>query len=173
MTQSARAHASNLEVERNLFEQVHIWLRLNQEMLQQHKPKIKKYNSDNMHLDVDGVRGLCYLVTRVNSSLTGTNDAEATKNSGQLRLTKIELFLNMKIQTFLVQKIGVTGVSKYTFNEIAVVEATPFQIERKDFEQNRADPSFRFCFRIQVKNNPLKIVACQTQEDHRQWIRCF
>ena len=34
MTQSARAHASNLEVERQLFEQVHIWLRLNQDMMQ-------------------------------------------------------------------------------------------------------------------------------------------
>ena len=84
-------------------------------------------------------------------------------------MTKIELFLNMKIQTFLVQKIGVTGVSKYTFNEIAVVEPTqpPLKIEKKDFEANKADPSFKHCFRIQVKNNPLKIVACQSLEDHR------
>ena len=142
-------------------------------MMQQHRPKIKKYESDNLCVDVDGVRGICYLVTRTNTSISGANDVQASSGSGQLRITKIELFLNMKIQTFLVQKIGVTGVSKYTFNEIAIVESTPFTIDRKDYQANKVDPSFKFCFRIQVKNNPLKIVACQTEADQRQWIRCF
>jgi len=53
-----------------------------------------------------------------------------------------------------VQKIGVVGVSKYTFNEISLAEVTNFAIDNADFKKNKADPSFKHCFKIQVKNNP-------------------
>ena len=80
-----------------------------------------------------------------------------------MRLTRIELFINMKIQTLLVQKLGVSGVSKYTFSEISVAEFCDFAISKSDFERNKADNDFTFCFKIQVKNNPPKIIACASQ----------
>ena len=43
----------------------------------------------------------------------------------------------MKIQTLLVQKIGVQGVSKYTFSEITMCEACNHRFEDKDFEKNQ------------------------------------
>ena len=54
-------------------------------------------------------------------------------------MTKIEMFLNIRIQSFFVQKIGVTGVSKYTFSEIALSEIYNFKIEKQDFIDNKID----------------------------------
>ena len=105
------------------------------------------YESDNMKLVAEGVLGICYLLTRSNSTLSGTQNL-SNESLGNLKLTKIELYLNMRIQTFLVQKIGVVGVSKYTFNEITLAELSSFTIGKKDFESNDADPRFKYCFSI-------------------------
>ena len=63
-------------------------------------------------------------------------------------MTKIELYLNMRIQTLMVQKIGVMGVSKYTFNEITAAEKCEFKIADTDFEKNEAEPEFNHCFKV-------------------------
>ena len=33
------------------------------------------------------------------------------------------------------------------------------------------DIRFRYCFRIQIKTNPLTLVVCQSEEDRDQWVR--
>ena len=71
------------------------------------------------------------------------------------------------------QKVGVTGVSKYTFNEITAVEADDTKISNRDFEACGANPDFSHCFKIQVKNNPKKLVSCASKADRNHWIRCF
>ena len=83
------------------------------------------------------------------------------------------MHINPRIQTFLVQKIGVSGVSKYTFNEVTLVENTDLEISSEEFSQSKAEVNFKYCFKIQVKNNPKKIVACASAEDRAHWIRCF
>ena len=72
---------------------------------------------------------------------------------GFLRLTKIQMHINPRIQTFLVQKIGVSGVSKYTSNEVSLVESADIDITREEFNQSKAESHYRYCFKIQVKNN--------------------
>ena len=88
-------------------------------------------------------------------------------------MTEIEMFINMRIQTFFVQKVGVMGVSKYTFNELSTAELSDFVVDRRDARANKADPRFIYCFKIQVKNNPQKVVACASIEERDQWLRCF
>ena len=58
------------------------------------------------------------------------------------------------------QKLGVSGVSKYTFSEITVAEFCDYVIADSDCERNKVEKGFTFCFRIQVKNNPPKVIAC-------------
>ena len=53
-----------------------------------------------------------------------------------LKMTRIELFINFKIQTLLVQKLGVTGVSKYTFSEISQAEFCDYAISENDQLKN-------------------------------------
>ena len=79
--------------------------------------------------------GISYLVTRSESKLSGTTNLQNAQ-LGDIKLTKIEMYLNMRIQTFLVQKMGVTGISKYTFNEITVAKISKFKIEKADYENN-------------------------------------
>ena len=72
MTESARYAANHEELQKQIFEQVHMWLRLNQETLRNHKPKVEKYESDHMMLDAYGVRGQALLVTRSHGSINGS-----------------------------------------------------------------------------------------------------
>ena len=109
--------------------------------MQTHKPKIEPYESDTTKVTTDGVLGISYLVTRSDSKLSGTTNLRNAQ-LGDIKLTKIEMYLNMRIQTFLVQKMGVTGISKYTFNEITVAKISKFKIDAADYENNQADNRF-------------------------------
>lgn len=172
MTETARFRAEEAEMEQELFENVHVWLRLNQERMQLHKPVVPAYESEHLTLNSEGVRGVCYLVNKFTQSMISVDDIETTQ-TGRTMLTHIELFLNMHIQTFLVQKIGVASVSKYTFNEITSVETTDVAPTKKELDHYKVEHCFIHCIKLQVKNNPKKILAFASDEDRQQWVRCL
>lgn len=71
MTESARERKENVEMEKQIFEQVHLWLKLNQETMKNHVPQIEEFKTDNIVVQVDGVRGHSLLVTRSHASIAG------------------------------------------------------------------------------------------------------
>ena len=64
--------------------------------MQTHKPKIEPYESDTTKVTTDGVLGISYLVTRSDSKLSGTTNLRNAQ-LGDIKLTKIEMYLNMRI----------------------------------------------------------------------------
>ena len=63
MTISARGRASQIDTEKQLSEQVHVWLRLNMDMMIQHEANVEPYESEFMQVDANGVLGICYQFT--------------------------------------------------------------------------------------------------------------
>ena len=72
MTESARIRASEFEIDKQIFEQVHLWLRLNEDQMRQHRPEVIPYISDDLHVNIDGAKGVAYLITRANQSIVST-----------------------------------------------------------------------------------------------------
>jgi len=59
------------------------------------------------------------------------------------------MFLNNKIQSFLVKRIGIQGVSKYTYSEITSVEEADYMnIEDNVYKKNDADVEFKYFFNV-------------------------
>ena len=125
-------------------------------------------------IDGEGIRGKCYLIpSSEKKKVKRIVDNQVEDGGVRKRLTEIEMFLSTRTQMFQVQKRGDPPLSKYTLNEINLAEACKLSANDADFEANRADPSFQHCFKIQCRTNAEKIIACASEADRDQWLRCL
>ena len=142
MTETARGRATQAQLETDLFESVHMWLRLNQEIMQKHMPwDFILHGSDYMQLNGEtGAKGICYWFKKRSELSTATQYFVEG-----IKILKVEMHLNFRISTLCIKQLDEFAGFKFLFNEITGVETSTFAIEKNDYRMQMACEEFKHC----------------------------
>lgn len=172
MTETARFKATQAELELQVKTQVSMWLKLNRDKLLLQRPEPVSYESKFLKYSNDFVRGLAYVVGRQSEQMAALSSS--CLPVGAIKFFHIEMYLNFKTQMLLVQQKDLETITKITFNEIEAAENFRTSLRVSDFEANGVDPPiWKHCFRLAMKNKPEHVIACASEQDRDEWVRCY
>ena len=73
-----------------------------------------------------------------------------------------------------VQQKDLETITKVTFSEIDLAEPFQIMIKPSEFEANNIDnPIWKYCFKLAMKGKPEHVIACASEADCAQWLRCY
>ena len=131
-------------------EQVRLWFKVNQDVIAKKQVQPKPYESDNLKIRRESVRGICYVISKLTENQK--RECKLDIEVGQTAFFRVELSLNMKTQMLMVNKENLHGISKLTFNEIDLVESHNISLTANDYTKNNVDPNWAHFFHLAVRN---------------------